>query len=353
VAQSPREIVRRTLSFQHPERIARDLWTLPIACRQHPQALAELQRRFPSDIADAPCVYRPSTVVRGEPYVIGDYIDEWGSVFTGVQEGVWGEVRTPALAEIADWRQVRPPYETLPEDQAAARSTVNRFCGQTDRFVKAACCARPWERYQFLRGSANAMMDIACPEDGASDLLKKIHEFYLAELEFWVSTDVDAIMFMDDWGSQRQLLIRPATWREIFKPLYRDYAALAHSRGKFALMHSDGYIADVYDDLIEVGVDAVNSQLFCMDWSDLERAKGRITFWGEIDRQHILPAADPQIGRDAVREVARHLYDPAGGTIAQLEFGAGANPQTVIAVYETWEQVDRDARHAAEREAAR
>jgi uroporphyrinogen decarboxylase len=68
------------------------------------------------------------------------------------------------------------------------------------------------------------------------------------------------------------------------------------------------------------------------------RVKGKITFWGEIDRQHVLPAADPQVGRDAVRKVAEHLYDPAGGIIAQFEFGPGANPATAVAVLEEWEK---------------
>jgi len=49
------------------------------------------------------------------------------------------------------------------------------------------------------------------------------------------------------------------------------------------------------------------------------RAMGQITFWGEIDRQHVLPSPDPEVGRKAVRRAARHFYDPRGGTIAQFE----------------------------------
>jgi len=155
-----------------------------------------------------------------------------------------------------------------------------------------------------------------------------------------VKTDVDAIMFMDDWGSQNQLLIPPRVWKELFKPLYKDYCNLAHSNGKFAFMHSDGHILEIYEDLIEVGVDAINSQLFCMDFAELEKkAKGKITFWGEIDRQHILPSTNSQDGRNAVREVAKYLYDPSGGIIAQFEFGAGANPETALAVFEEWSRI--------------
>jgi len=344
--QTSREIVTRCLRFEHPERMPRDLWVLPWADYHYPEALQEIRRRFPSDIGGPGSVYRPSPRLRGNPYAVGTYIDEWGCIFTNIQEGVHGEVRTPLLPDIQDWRSIRPPYEILPEDPLAARDQVNRNCANTDKFVLAGC-PRPWERYQFIRGSQNAMLDIMEPDAGVTDLLQAIHNFYLTELEFWVTTDVDAISFMDDWGSQSQLLIPPRIWRELFKPLYRDYCDLAHSYGKFAFMHSDGHISEIYEDLIEVGVDAINSQLFCMDIAELgRRFKGRITFWGEIDRQHVLPARDPQVGRNAVRKVAEHLYDPAGGIIAQFEFSAGGNPETAIAIFEEWEKVQEESQRA-------
>ncbi len=340
---TPREIVQRCLRRQHPPRTPRDLWTLPWANTHHPAAVATLRQRFPSDFGGVPDVYRPAPRRRGDPYAVGTYTDEWGCVFTNIHAGVIGEVRAPLLASAADWRQLKPPIEMLPDDAATARATVNRACEASQQFVLSPCIARPWERYQFIRGSADAMMDVA---DGGKDvrtLLRRIQEFYLRDLRFWVTTNVDAVMFMDDWGAQRQLLISPAAWRALFKPLYREYCQLIHAAGKFAFMHSDGHIAAIYPDLIEIGVDAVNSQLFCMDLAELARvAKGKITFWGEMDRQHVLPAADPAVGRAAVREVARHLYDPAGGQIAQFEFGAGANPATALAIFEEWEAVDRE-----------
>ena len=340
---TPREIVTSCLRFETPERMPRDLWLLPWAAAHHPDTVAELARRYPSDFGDPPGVYRPSPRIEGDVYAVGTCTDGWGCVFANIQEGVHGEVRDPVLKDIADWRSVEPPYETLPAAWDRARDEVNRHCASTDKFVRAGCCPRPWERLQFLRGSENTMIDIMTPGAGARDLLRRIHEFYLTELEFWVSTDVDAIYFMDDWGAQNQLLIPPDLWREMFKPLYRDYCELARTHDKFVFMHSDGHISEIYEDLIEMGVNALNSQLFCMDLEDLERrAKGRITFWGEIDRQHVLPSSDPQVGREAVRRVARHLYDPRGGIIAQFEFGAGASPATALAIFDEWERVQEE-----------
>ena len=340
-----RERVRRCLRFEHPDRMPRELWYLPWAESHYPGTVRELNARFPGDFGGPANVYRPSPRVQGDAYVIGSHTDEWGCVFTSIQAGLIGEVRQPLLPEAGDWKQLKPPYETLPQDPAAARDAVNRSCAATERFVRASCCPRPWERYQFIRTTHRAMLDVMEPEEGFRDLLRVIHEFHLKELEFWVTTDVDGIMFMDDWGSQKQLLIPPRLWREHFKPLYREYCALAHAHGKPVFMHSDGCIQEVYADLVEVGVDALNSQLFCMDMADLaRRAKGRITFWGEIDRQHVLPSPDPEAGRRAVREVARHFYDPRGGVIAQFEFGAGANPATALAIMEEWEAVQDGSR---------
>ena len=127
----------------------------------------------------------------------------------------------------------------------------------------------------------------------------------MKELEMVTRTDVDGFSFMDDWGTQISLLINPEIWREWFKPMYKDYCDLAHSRGKYVFFHSDGFIEQIYPDLIEIGVDAINSQLFCMDIEKLVDLYGdKICFWGEIDRQYILPFGTTEDVKKAVDRVA-------------------------------------------------
>lgn len=337
---TPRDVVRQALRFENPSRIPRQTWILPIAEDLYGKQIQELRHRWPDDIVKADCPYRPSSIAQGNPFSVGTYVDEWGCEFLNAQAGVIGEVKNAVVSDTNDLEAVQPPYEILPESPSA-RDEVNRFCASTDRFTMSGCCLRPWERMQFLRGTADAMMDVMVPEDGGASLLKKIHDFYCMELEFWVYTDVDSVMFMDDWGSQRQLLIPPAKWRELFKPLYRDYCEMAHSNGKFVFMHSDGNIREIYEDLVEVGVDAINSQLFTMDLADLAtRVKGQITFWGEIDRQHVLPDVNAEKAREAVCEVATHLYDPAGGIIAQFELGPAARIENAFAIHEQWDEIE-------------
>ena len=346
--QTSRQLVYNAVTFHHPERLPRDLWLLPWAEWHHPDTVAELKRRFPGDFTTAPFFYPPSQRVQGDPHRAGVYVDEWGCLFTNIQDGLTGEARTPLIADIADWRDVQPPYEQLPASAAGKRAAydlITRHYEQSDQFVFANICPRPWERYQFLRGSENAYIDLMMPDLGFTELLRVIHEFNLAELEFWVASDVDAIRFMDDWGGQNHLLISPQQWRAFFKPLYKAYCDLAHSHNKLAFMHSDGYIEEIIPDLIEVGVDALNAQLFVMNLDHVrDMAKGKITFWGEIDRQRVLPSPDPQEAFRAVQQVAERLYDPAGGLIAQFEFGAGAHPATALAVFQAWEEFETSYR---------
>ncbi|MHC4961969.1 MAG: uroporphyrinogen decarboxylase family protein [Planctomycetota bacterium] len=340
---TPREIVKKCLNFDTPERMPRQTWKLPWADIHIPECVKEINEKYPNDLVTAEGFYKPSAKVKGGMFEVGEYIDEWGVIWNNAQAGIIGEVKDPVLKDFSDTSVVTPPYDTLPVDEDDFRNKVNEFCKNTDKFVQAGCCPRPWERYQFIRGTQNSLMDVMMLDDGPRGVLDTIHEFYMKEIELWCSTDVDAISFMDDWGSQLQLLIPPKIWRNVFKPMYKDYCDLAHANGKHALMHSDGNITEIYEDLIEVGVDAINSQLFCMDMEDLEkRAKGKITFWGEIDRQHVLPSKNPQDGRDAVRKVAKHLYDPKGGIIAQFELGAGANPETALAIHSEWQIIQEN-----------
>lgn len=330
-----RELVKKTLEFRAPPRAPRQLWTLPWAKIHYPEQLAEIQRRFPDDIVTAPRCLRREPIVQGDPYLVGVHVDEWGCTFENIQAGVHGEVKEPALRDWALADAVRFPEELLSVDV----DQVNAFCRQTDKFVIAAACPRPFERLQFYRTSANFYLDLGEGRREMFEFLGRLHEFFVRQMELWARTEVDALTFMDDWGAQRALLISPAMWRRVFKPLYKDYIDIAHRHGKTIFMHSDGYIAPIIGDLVELGLDALNCQLFTMDIEELgRRYAGKITFWGEIDRQYLLPAGTPAEVAQAVRRVKAALWR-AGGCIAQCEFGPGSRPENVYQVYQTWEEI--------------
>jgi len=338
--QTSREVMKRAILFQHPDRIPNAWNTLPWADEHYPDEVRKLRAEFPADIQGAPSPYRRSPRIKGDAYKAGTYVDEWGCVFENLLDGVIGEVKQPLINDLSDYDQLIPPYDTLPEDYEKAFALIRKAHESTDRMLNANCCPRLWERYQFIRGTENAMMDVAYEEPEFIKLLDKIHNFYLAEFEFWAQSDVDSLFFMDDWGTQTSLLISPDAWRRIFKPRYREYCEIAHKHNKLVLMHSDGHIQSILPDLVEIGVNALNSQLFTMNFPDVAAVvNGKLALWGEIDRQNILTDPNPEVGRKAVQSVLEHFYSPAGGLICNLEFGPGAQPETVRAALEAWHEL--------------
>ena len=246
-----------------------------------------------------------------------------------------GEVKESLIQNWSDMDTIKEPLEALTFDIDEA----DAYCQTTDKFVMANCCPRPFERLQFLRGTENVMMDLGMEDEHFFRLLNRVHQFYLKEVQKWSKTQVDGVMFMDDWGTQRSLLISPVMWRKYFKPLYQEYIDTIHAAGKKAFMHSDGQIEEILPDLIELGLDAINSQIFCMDMPALsEKCKGKITFWGELDRQNLLAHGTREDIVRAVHQVYDYFY-AEGGVIAQMEFGPGARPENVITALEEWDKL--------------
>ncbi|MFH1086900.1 MAG: uroporphyrinogen decarboxylase family protein [Chloroflexota bacterium] len=329
MALTSRERVARTLRFEGVDRPARDVWTLPAAFYGREAELRALLDQYPRDFGDSgfrdPADESPI-------YEPGEWTDAWGSTWLNIQRGMIGEVKRPALDDWGKLDAWSPPYHLL----GRGFEDVNRTCAQSDTFV-ALGLPRPWERLQFVRGSENAYRDLAWGVPQVFKLLEMLHDYYMQHLNYVMQTDVDAVSFMDDWGSKHALLISPAMWVAYFKPLYKDYVDVAHAHDKFAIMHSDGYILPIYEHLIEIGVDAINSQLFTMPIEEIgQRFKGRITFWGEIDRQQILPFGTPDDVRAAVQRVKDALWDPRGGVIGQAEFNQGYPLENIRAFFEAW-----------------
>jgi uroporphyrinogen decarboxylase len=324
-----RERVMRTLRFEGVDRPARDVWTLPAAFFGREEELRALLAQYPRDFGDSG--YK-NPEDESPLYQPGEWTDAWGSRWVNIQAGMIGEVKYPAIDDWSKLAHWKPPYHLL----GVGFEDVNRTCAASDKFILLGC-PRPFERLQFVRGPQNVYMDLAWGVKEVFLLLEMIHDYYMRHLQYVVQTDVDGIVFMDDWGSSKALLISPAMWVEYFKPLYKDYCDLAHSHGKFAFMHSDGYIMDIYEHLIEIGVDAINSQLFTMPIEEIgRRFKGRITFWGELDRQYVLPFGTPDEVRAAVERVKRALWDDRGGVIGQAEFNKGYPLENIRAFFEAW-----------------
>jgi uroporphyrinogen decarboxylase len=332
-----RQLVLKTLAFDSPPRIPRQTWILPWAEVHFGSEVARLRRDFPDDIVAAPVNYTKPPRVSGDKHVQGSYIDEWGCRFEIPETGTIGLVQNPRIKTWEDLENFQVPEEILTVD----KGMVNSFCASTDKFVLSGTVVRPFERLQFLRTMEQALCDLLEQPPELFMLLERMHGLYLKEVEAWARTDVDGISLMDDWGTQSGLIASPDIFRRIFKPMYREYVQVARTFGKQVFMHSDGYITEIIPDLIEVGINALNSQVFCMDVSRLgEEFAGDITFWGEVDRQVTLSQGTVEDVQESVHSLWRNLYRD-GGVIAQCEFGLNARPENVREVFAAWNGIGR------------
>ena len=333
---TPRQHVLATLNFKTTGRAPSEGFYLPATEARYPEFSRALFEKWTDNQYVIGECSEKNPVVRGDPTKLGTSVDAWGCVFTNIKEGIMGEVKNPIVVE-EDWSDVGNAY--IPEDQLSfSIAKANEECAKSDKFMVSLFTPRPFELLQFIRGTENLYMDLMEPSPKFLDFLEKMHDFYCRGLKKWAQPDVQMLRFMDDWGSQRSLLISPELWRKYFRPMYRDYIDIAHAAGKKVFMHSDGYILDILPDLVDLGLDAVNAQIFCMGIENLRQFRGKITFWGEMDRQYLLPHGSVQEIKDAVRKVYDNLWCD-GGCVAYCEFGSDAKPENVEAMYETWNEL--------------
>jgi uroporphyrinogen decarboxylase len=68
-----------------------------------------------------------------------------------------------------------------------------------------------------------------------------------------VEAGVDVITLSDDWGSNQNMLFSPRMWRKMIRPYAERVVTHARKQGVPVNLHSDGYIMQILDDLVELG----------------------------------------------------------------------------------------------------
>ncbi|OGF98886.1 MAG: hypothetical protein A3F83_15250 [Candidatus Glassbacteria bacterium RIFCSPLOWO2_12_FULL_58_11] len=150
-----------------------------------------------------------------------------------------------------------------------------------------------FERAWTLRGMENLLIDMVERPQFVHELLDRILEWNLKIIEGVSRFEIDAILFGDDWGQQRGLIMGPEMWREFFKPRAAEEYRACHGRGMRVMIHSCGDVSSIFEDLIEIGVDMFNPfQPEVMDVLAIKkRYGGRLAFFGGMSTQITLPKA--------------------------------------------------------------
>jgi len=144
------------------------------------------------------------------------------------------------------------------------------------------------------------------------ELLGAIADYNIAQAREALKYDVDAVHFGDDWGQQRGLIMGPHVWREFIKPQLKRMYDAVHAEGRFVSIHSCGDVDELFDDLIEIGLNCFNPfQPEVMDvYALMDRYRGRLAFHGGLSTQKTLPYGTVA---DVKAEVRRLIARGAAG----------------------------------------
>jgi uroporphyrinogen decarboxylase len=188
-------------------------------------------------------------------------------------------------------------YEQIPEK-------IARF---GDRFRVFQIGFSLYERAWTLRGMATLMMDFYDHPDFVHELFNAIADYNIAQVERALTYDIDAVYFGDDWGQQHGLQMGPRLWHEFIYPVLQRMYGAVREAGKYVFIHSCGDVDELFDDLIEIGVNCFNPfQPEVMDVMELlSQYRGRLAFHGGLSTQKTLPYGSV----DEVRRETRRLLD--------------------------------------------
>ena len=162
-----------------------------------------------------------------------------------------------------------------------------------------------YERAWTLRGMEALMMDFYDHPKFVHELLGRIAEYNIAQVREALKYDVDAVYFGDDWGQQHGLQMGPRLWREFIYPVLRRMYGAVREAGKYVMIHSCGDVDELFDDLIDIGLNCFNPfQPEVMDvYSLLPRYRGRLAFHGGLSTQRTLPFGTVEDVRAEVRRL--------------------------------------------------
>jgi len=267
----------------------------------------DLRGVFPATVPDTPL---------GEH----GYRDEWGVERVQPPGSFYYDLRRSPLAgeiTLEDIARYPWPDPHHPIRRQGLKERVRQLRQETDCAIVLNMPSGFVHTSQYLRGFEDWFIDFRRDRKLLEALFDAVLEVSLAicrELLAEVGQEVDVLMASDDLGGQGGLLVSPQAYRELIKPRHARYIGLMHDLSPAkVLFHTCGSVAEIMDDFIEIGIDAIHPVQVSargMEPAELKRRWGKkMAFGGAVDTHHILPHGSP----DEVRaEVERRIQELGG-----------------------------------------
>lgn len=279
----------------------------------------------------------------GWPTELGDQPEHFKDTF-GV---VWNRSGADKDIGMVDHPLYPDPDEPMdyvfPEiDEARLRAEYEQLVAtKEDKFCMAGFGFSMFERSWSLMGMETVLMKMLIDPEDLEDFYDRLCDYNLKLIDIALEYDVDGIYFGDDWGQQRGLIMGPDHWRQFIKPRMQRMYDRVHSKGKYVFQHSCGDCSEILQDLIDIGLDCYQTfQPEIYDIVDIKKRYGhRLTFWGGISTQQLLPTATPEQVRRETRRIM-DIMGAGGGYIAAPTHALAFDvpPENVLAMMEVFRE---------------
>jgi uroporphyrinogen decarboxylase len=313
----PREEVIKTIERRYPQRIPM------VRTKWWGEGLEELH----GDELDRFATYpEDATILFIEPI----QPEKMGLSWPVVDEGAHD-----ARVVIDDWAKLDEFVDKLPDpntdpqmeglqEQAAAVRNQGQYLmyGWWRLFFE-----RPWG----IRGMQNLLMDYYLYPDEIHRLHNALCDHYIKYLEWGIrELQPEAFWTSDDLGHQKQLFMRPESFRDLIKPYYMKIGAYLERKNLHWWLHSCGNNTAILDDLVEAGIDVFHPvQKGTMDYASVAAEYGdRMTFLVGFDVQHVLQEDTTEQVRAEVRRII-DTFDRKDGGLC-IAAGNGILPGTPL-----------------------
>jgi len=245
------------------------------------------------------------------------------------------------------WTGVASPGAHLPLDEEGLSEMSRRareLRESTDRAIIGLFGGNMFEIPQMLFRMDHYLMFLGLYPDRAFLFSEKLCDIHMESLEKWlgaVGPYIDIILFGDDLGGQTGPLISPQMYRDFIKPfhqkLWKRAKALADVK---VMLHCCGGVRELLDDMIDVGLEAINPvqiNATGMDPAELKSKYGdRIALWGGgCDTRDILPHGSSDQVAAHVAELVRLLRRGGGFVFQQVHnILADVPAENVVAMFD-------------------
>ncbi|MDR1532727.1 MAG: uroporphyrinogen decarboxylase [Clostridiales bacterium] len=201
-----------------------------------------------------------------------------------------------------------------------------------------------YERACSLCGAEEVLMAMAAAPDALLRLMSDIYEYNVKVMDIMLSYGFDAFYIGDDWASQRGLIMGKEHWRTFIKPFLKKLYQKAKDKGRYVIQHSCGGNADIFPDLIEIGMDCYQTfQPECYDVEYIKKEYGnKMTIWGGISAQGLLVSGTEEEVRAESRKMLKLLSEGGGYILSPTHTVPHDVPtENLLALYEVMSNQDQ------------